>query len=161
MVINIKYYAQNRHLPHKNLFSRQAGFTLMEVLVSLVLVSIILSAFFGFFGQTLLASTKNEDKLVAFNLATKTLNIIEDKYTNQSIPTTLSCGNFPSELKDSLHPSSCYFKQNNKPYYPEISLTKDRDFPNLTIVNVKIYNSYNITNRKLLSETYGYVRQAM
>lgn len=160
MVINIEIHAQKRKLPYNNIFINRAGFTLIEVLVSLVLVAIILTTFFGFFGQTLLTSDKNEDKLVAYNLATKTLKIIEEKYNNQSIPTTLSCGNFPSELSSALQPSSCFFKQNNKPYYPEITLTKDKDFPNLTIVHVKIFNTDN-TNRKLLSETFGYVRQAM
>nr|WP_187118842.1 hypothetical protein [Bacillus marasmi] len=131
----------------------------MEVLVSLVLVTIILTTFFSFFSQTVFISDKNEDKLVAFNLASKTLNIIEEQYKKQPIPTTLYCGNFPIELVNALSPSTCFFKQNNKNYYPKITLTKDTDYLNLTIVHVQIFDSEDITNRKLLSETYGYIRQ--
>lgn len=144
----------------KNILLKQEGLTLVELLVSLVLISIILITFFGFFSQTTLFSGKNGEKLVASNLATRTLKIIEEKYNNSQIPTTLNCGNFPPELKEVLQSSSCFYKQNNINYYPEITLSIDSDFPNLYIVHVRIFSSEIIADRKLLSETFGYVRQA-
>lgn len=155
MVVTIE---SNRNTFFSLYTKQQNGFTLMEVLVSIVLVTIILTTFFSFFSQTVFVSGKNEDKLVALNLATNTLNIISEKYNNHPIPTTITCGDFPTELVNSLYTNSCFFKKNNKNYYPEVTLSKDKDFANLTIIHVKIYNSEN-NNRKLLSETYGYVRQ--
>lgn len=139
----------------------QAGLTLTEILVSLVLISIVLLTFFSFFSQTTLFSGKNEERLVAFHLATKTLNIVESNYRNASIPSDnlqLSCGNYPLELKAALQASTCYYQNNNKNYYPEIFLSKQLDMPTLYVIQIKIYNSPNSTERKLLSETYGYVR---
>ncbi len=139
----------------------QAGLTLTEILVSLVLISIVLITFFSFFSQTTLFSGKNEERLVAFHLATKTLNIVESNYKNTSISSDnllLSCGNYPLELKSALQASTCYYHNNNKNYYPEIVLSKQLDMPTLYVIQIKIYNSPNSTERKLLSETYGYVR---
>jgi prepilin-type N-terminal cleavage/methylation domain-containing protein len=150
----------------KENYSKQTGFTLIEVLVSIVILSIILTTFFSFFGQSLVFSGKNEEKLVAYNLAGKTLRIVESKYKNtinQSLLTLDSCTNYPQELKDVLDNSTCSFIQNKKNYFPEIIITKQTftEFtnPKLYLINVKIYNANKLnSNRKLLSETFGYIR---
>lgn len=147
--------------------NKEDGFTLIEVLASLVILSIILITFFSFFNQALLFSSKNEDRLVAYNLARKTLNIVTQSHTNVTEEEiTISCETYPihysSQLIAVLEPANCYYKVNEVKYFPEITIRK-QTYPEITnttlyIVHVKIYSSNVITDRKLLSETFGYVR---
>ncbi len=158
---------------HLNFFKKipnnQDAFTLIEVLVSLVLLAIILTTFFGFFSQSMLFSNQNDEDLVAYNLTTQTLNIFEEKYQNtlNNTETTIKCDNYPNgypqELKDVLQTSACYYQKNQKNYYPEITITfqassKYAGLPPLYVVHVQMFNSNNPSNRKLLSETFGYIR---
>lgn len=155
---------------------KQDGFTLVEVLVSIVILSIVLTTFFSFFGQSLVFSGKNEEKLVAYNLAEKTMRIVESNYKNKLLATqtkieisstNIPCSNYSSgfspELTAVTNPSTCYYRENQKNYYPHIIIMKqptDFSAPTLFVISVKIYNSNNLTdpNRKLLSETFGYIR---
>jgi prepilin-type N-terminal cleavage/methylation domain-containing protein len=152
----------------KEKYSKQYGFTLIEVLVSIVILSIVLTSFFAFFSQSMVFSGKNEEDLVAFNLANKTLKTVESKYKVETLSQNLtfnSCSNYPQNIKDILNLSStCSYNVNKKRYYPEITLTKQayvnnsgENLPTLYIINVKIFGSPS-QPKKLLSETYGYVR---
>ncbi|MHC0037466.1 type IV pilus modification PilV family protein [Pseudoneobacillus sp. C159] len=157
----------------------QNGVSLIEVLASVVLLFIILTSFFSFFNNSLVFSSKNEEELVAFNLARKTLKIVEAKYNNTLDQTQflINCSNYPTsypvELIAELENSKCNYSVNGVSYYPEISLTKKNytentitgvntltltALPVLYIINIKIYNSPLTANRKLLSETFGYIR---
>ncbi|WP_096153170.1 MULTISPECIES: type IV pilus modification PilV family protein [Bacillus] len=149
----------------KYALKNESGFSLLEILVSLVILSFVLITFFSFSNQALFFSTKNEDKLVAYNLARKTLNIVTENYTGSSQNLVISCSNFDTnyhpKLKEALEPSSCFYKVNHKTYYPEIILTKQTlsfTTPTLYVVHVKIFDSADVTKRTLLSETFGYVR---
>lgn len=151
-----------------NPLKNERGLTLVEVLASIVILMIILVAFFSFFGQALLFSDKNEDKLVAYNLARKTLNVVSENYkptTDQTISCSTYDINYHPQLKAALEPSACYYEVNSKQYYPEISMTRQNfhsfTTPVLYTVHVKIYSSDNPTDRQLLSETFGYVRGGM
>jgi prepilin-type N-terminal cleavage/methylation domain-containing protein len=153
---------------------KQDGLTLIEVLVSIVILSIILTTFFSFFSQSMVFSGKNEEKLVAYNLASKTLRVVEEKYKNtlqtdlNIISSSVLCtDNFSiTEIRTTTTSTSiCYFNENQKSYYPEVLITKElnhsTDFSTSKIVlykiNVKIYDKQT-TPRKLLSETFGYIR---
>lgn len=152
-----------------NKILKQDGFTLLEVLVSIVLLFIILTSFFTFFSNSLIFSGKNEEELVSFNLASKTLKIIQDKYENtlDQSEYKIMCSNYPTayptELISVLNSSTCYYKENEINYYPEVTITKQTSapysgLPVLYVINVKIYNTDVPSNRKLLSETFGYIR---
>ncbi|OIJ18362.1 hypothetical protein BKP45_12360 [Anaerobacillus alkalidiazotrophicus] len=151
----------------KLFYGSQGGFTLIEVLASLVILSIILVTFFSFFNQALIFSGKNEEKLVAYNLARKTLNIVEEDYADlNGIELTISCESYPTNYRDdlklALYETTCYYKENNRYYFPEITITK-QSFDNFTspvlyLIHVKIYSSDHLVERELLSETFGYVR---
>ncbi|MGO4888584.1 prepilin-type N-terminal cleavage/methylation domain-containing protein [Anaerobacillus sp. MEB173] len=47
----------------------EQGFSIIELLLALTILSVVSLTFFGFFGQAFLAGKKAEDKLVAVNLA--------------------------------------------------------------------------------------------
>lgn len=49
------------------------GLTLIELLVSLALISIVIVTFLSFFSQSVLFSSKSEDKLTAVNIAEKVI----------------------------------------------------------------------------------------
>jgi prepilin-type N-terminal cleavage/methylation domain-containing protein len=155
---------------------KQDGFTLIEVLVSIVILGIILTTFISFFNQSLVFSGKNEEKLVAYNLASRTLKIVDNRFKNilpstqpriEILSTNISCS--PTEEQPALKwdatnpiPSLCYYTENQKKYFPEIIISKqttDFSSPTLFTVNVKIYSAIKTDpKRKLLSETFGYVR---
>jgi prepilin-type N-terminal cleavage/methylation domain-containing protein len=138
------------------------GFTLIEVLVSIVILFIILITFFSFFGQSLKFSGKNEEQLVSYNLASKTLRIIENTYKNTNMVDSITLNNctslgYPAALKNVLD-SNCQYKENQMFYIPEVTITKQTfsEFsnPKVYLISVKIYSA----DRKLLSETFGYIR---
>ncbi|RDU35040.1 hypothetical protein DRW41_19865 [Neobacillus piezotolerans] len=64
---------------------KQGGFTLLEVLLSIVLLSIILTSFLGFFTQSALFAKKNEYKLDTVQTAQKIVNLIELNVTKQDL----------------------------------------------------------------------------
>ncbi|WP_284036115.1 type II secretion system protein [Neobacillus sp. 114] len=59
-------------------FQEQKGLTLVEILVSIVLLAIISTALLGFFTQSALFSNKNEQKLGTMATAQKYINLVED-----------------------------------------------------------------------------------
>lgn len=162
---------------------KQDGLTLIEVLVSIVILSIILTTFFSFFSQSMTFSGKNEEKLVAYNLASKTLIVVEEKYSEEvnKLQTDL-LKIYPSEtfcsrdfsgseitnttiINNVPTASICHFKENQKEYYPEVNISKENTNPNefqlskivLYKIHVQIYDK-RTSPRKLLSETFGYIR---
>ncbi|MEH7156909.1 type II secretion system protein [Neobacillus drentensis] len=56
----------------------QKGLTLVEVLVSIVLLAVVLTSFLSFFTQSALFTKKNEQKLETMATAQKYINLIED-----------------------------------------------------------------------------------
>ena len=56
----------------------QKGFTLIEVLLSVVILSIVLTVFMSFFSQSSLFIRKNEEKLGTSNTAQMVLTLIQE-----------------------------------------------------------------------------------
>ncbi|WP_053367291.1 type IV pilus modification PilV family protein [Bacillus sp. FJAT-27245] len=61
----------------KKFCQKQGGFTLLEVLLSIVLLSIVLTSFLGFFTQSALFTNRNEEKLSALQTAQKVVALID------------------------------------------------------------------------------------
>lgn len=156
----------------KKYLFKQDGLSLIEVLASVVLVTIVLTTFFSYFIQASTFSSKNEEKLVAYNLTSQTLSIIKDSFQNtlpQNDITTINCSKYPNgypqALQIALHKSSCFYSKNKKNYYPEITIKRqtssqyaDIGSTPLYVVHIKIYNTDNPLDQKLFSETFGYIR---
>ena len=147
-----------RQMLNKKKFNNQSGFTLLEVLAAITILSIVLITFFSFFSQGILFSSKNEDKIVAVNLARDVLGVIktneqmiDSSNTSEEIITT-----FLTELKLESTPPYC-FTQYNDCYYPRVSIlppTPEEERLNLVRVKVEIY----LEEERLLTETYGYLK---
>ncbi|ALC89783.1 hypothetical protein AM500_08360 [Bacillus sp. FJAT-18017] len=63
----------------------QEGFTLLEVLLSIVLLTIILTSFLGFFTQSAIFNKKNEQKLDTMQTAQTIINLIEINIEKQDL----------------------------------------------------------------------------
>jgi prepilin-type N-terminal cleavage/methylation domain-containing protein len=55
------------------------GFTLIEVLASIIILSVIITSFFQFFIFSQKTTTNNQDKLIAINIAQKVLEQIKEE----------------------------------------------------------------------------------
>lgn len=76
----------------------ERGFTLVETMAGLLIISIILLGFFSFFGQTLLFSSKAEDSYSSTNLVDKLVHEVKE---NKAIHDYLENNN-PISCEDAL-----------------------------------------------------------
>ncbi|MFD2706173.1 type IV pilus modification PilV family protein [Salibacterium lacus] len=112
---------------------RQQGFTLVELLASLTILSIVIITFLSFFSQYTMFSARTEDKLTAVNAAEEVLYEVKNE---QNQP-------------DVIH-------VNNKTYYPEVHLCQ-ADTAELGRVHVEVFLEQNISSAEPVSELYSYV----
>jgi prepilin-type N-terminal cleavage/methylation domain-containing protein len=65
----------------------QDGLTLLEVLLSIVILTIVLTSFAGFFSQSALFVKKNEEKLSTSQTAQQVVNLIESHISKSKLQT--------------------------------------------------------------------------
>lgn len=119
-----------------NLNRNEKGITLIELLASIVILSIVIIGFFSFFPQSILLSTKVEDKLVGLNVAEEVLN--EYKETNS--------------WKDVV-------SVNNKQYYTNIVYIYEQSVFNLTPIRIEIYTNDTFSTSTFITSIYSYVEE--
>ncbi|MED3571438.1 type II secretion system protein [Cytobacillus praedii] len=125
-------------------YLKSDGFTLVELLAAITLLSIVIIIFLNIFSQSVLMSRKVEDKLSSVNIAEKVLNTVR-----RGDP-SISYEIYPYELP----------KVNGKTYYPVVTITqttKESEL-GLKLVHVKIYlkEDYDKAS-KPDSQIYGYI----
>lgn len=128
------------------------GFTLIEVLAALVILSIILLSFLSFFSQSALFTQKNHDKLTAINIAQDTIVSIK-KYPALFQKTATYTTNFPDPVNTILHVNSTGIFNLQPDYKLELAISKDSTF-NLYKIHVKIFD----LNGNELTETYHFLK---
>ncbi|WP_066063779.1 type IV pilus modification PilV family protein [Neobacillus soli] len=116
------------------------GLTLIELLASIAILGIVIIYFLSFFTQSIMFSSKLEDKLTALNVAEKVLSNVKNNQANLDAPVNL----------------------NGKYYYPNITYPLPSNEENklkLIRVNIKIYMKQNYDpNSQPLTEIFGYVK---
>lgn len=133
----------------------QDGVTLLEVLLSIVLLTIVLTSFAGFFSQSAMFVKKNEDKLSTSQTAQQIVNFIEGNITKNMIQTEFDKCTNPCELRmtetdlEALTGLSI-----NSPY--NISAEFTQSIEGLVKVKVAIIDS---DNPESSSETFTYIRR--
>lgn len=143
-------------------FQKQEGFTLIEVLLSIVLLSIILTSFLGFFTQSAIFTIKNQEKLSAAQTAQKVVSLVEINTTK----TQLRSKNIINESGKVVSPGTVY---NDKSKFEELFKFKvDTHFKveiqfsdgptdsRLVQCKVSIFESSAPATNK--SETFTYIR---
>jgi prepilin-type N-terminal cleavage/methylation domain-containing protein len=144
-------------------YGNQKGFTLLEVLLSIILLSIILTSFMGFFTQSAMFTKKNEQKLGTSQTAQKVINLIEEHVTMDklwkegiTIPTGLPLTIEKSIIEKIVTPegSPTTYKLTS-PYTISASLKKT-SLENLIQIKVTVTDPENVGNT---SETFTYLRR--
>ncbi|GAE43972.1 PulJ/GspJ family protein [Mesobacillus boroniphilus] len=77
----------------------QKGITLLEVLLSIVLLVIVLTSFAGFYTISNVCE-KNEDKISTTQTAQQIVNIIELELTRDILSTSTECPSLPCTLNE-------------------------------------------------------------
>ncbi|QOR66369.1 type II secretion system protein [Cytobacillus suaedae] len=116
------------------------GITLIELLLSITILSIVILSFMTIFSQLITFSVKVEDKVTVINIAEEVLNNVKRSVPNSADPITI----------------------NGKTYYPSISVgtnqTGRESSLGLRRVHVKIYTEeYFDPTSEPASEIYGYI----
>ncbi|TYS68930.1 prepilin-type N-terminal cleavage/methylation domain-containing protein [Sutcliffiella horikoshii] len=156
--------------------NNDSGFTLLEVLVSIVILSIIILTFLSFFSQALLFSVKEEDNLVGVNISERILYYVEGSSTIESVlsANTYSCDAEPHSLVSYIadqdpqdewqtYPpdlTKLFFTQNNRTYYSYVTICQSAEETDLSLhrVHIKTYQSMNNASQdRFIYETYQYV----
>jgi prepilin-type N-terminal cleavage/methylation domain-containing protein len=76
----------------------QRGLTLLEVLLSIVILTIVLTSFAGFFSQSALFVKKNGEKLSTSQTAQQVVNLIEIHISKSRLQTKSDCADLDCEL---------------------------------------------------------------
>ncbi|CAM3457565.1 type II secretion system protein [Cytobacillus oceanisediminis] len=129
----------------KRIRNGQMGFTLIEVLASIGLISLILLVFFGIYSQSMLFSSKNEKKIEAMNIA-------REVHANLQLGFTYDT-EFTAERGNST-----YYVSIEDVTPPELHDLSDGGIPpfRLYFKEISVYSSSVKTDSSLLARTFGY-----
>lgn len=144
----------------ENLLNKR-GFTLIETIAGLLIISIILLSFFSFFGQTLLFSSKAEESYSSTNLVDKLVHEVKENEAIQEYLEkngTNACDDvssltlprdkdlfaddvgFEMEQLDLLwdaESGNYYYPLNNKKYVAEVKICQNLDESELSLFRVQ------------------------
>ncbi|MBS8265086.1 prepilin-type N-terminal cleavage/methylation domain-containing protein [Mesobacillus boroniphilus] len=131
----------------------QKGMTLIEVLLSIVIISIILTSFAGFFSQSAIFIKKNENKLSTSQTAQKIVNLIEVNVTKNKLANFSGCTNSECTL-DNTGVELLTNKTVGNSF--SISAKFEKSVENLILVKVSVADN---SNPDSFSETFTYIRR--
>jgi prepilin-type N-terminal cleavage/methylation domain-containing protein len=135
----------------------QEGFSLLEVIVSISLLSIILLSFFSFFIQAANFTSKNKDVFDAGQYSQELLEYAQaGDYTE-----TLTTADLNEIYTTTLDTTKPYFIIiNNRTYFPKVIIetakTKNTFITAQTLIVTVIIEIENGGQRKEIFKTYGY-----
>ncbi|WP_057771780.1 type IV pilus modification PilV family protein [Cytobacillus dafuensis] len=136
----------------------QKGITLLEVLLSMLILSIILVSFFSFFSQSAVFIKKNDDKLSAVNTAQMVLNILQENekkntlYLPQSVLEDVNSGK-SSIITNEMDEFSTLLNQDIQSSF-KISLEFKEGYEKLIQVKIMVSDPKNNKNE---AKTYTYI----
>ncbi len=142
------------------------GFTLVEILISLVILSIIILAFLNLFVFTNKTTVVNNDQLVAIHLAKSTMERIKmnpfsyidepdnDRFNQPQVYTSDSCSNRPDPDECELLFSPLI---NNKTYEVQVTVSQTADEKKIRLLNVLVEVNLKNSKTPISSKVEGYV----
>jgi Tfp pilus assembly protein PilV len=138
----------------------QQGLTLIEVLLSIIILFIILTSFIGFFTQSAIFSKKNEHKLGAVQTAQKVINLIEISLTKQMLQYD-SIIDSTGQVMNGTHSLSKteienYIDETIDPEYDVNAIITNNSTENLIQFKVTVKDLNDPSNN---SKTYTYIRR--
>ena len=129
---------------------REEGFSLIEVVASLVLVSIVLISFVQIFIQSNKTAVDNTEKIVVINLADAQLERLKIDSSILEGVKNLTAGN---KMTFTLEP----IKLNNKFYSTNVTASLTDDEAKRKLVNIVV--TVSAPNNKTKSSIEGYIKQ--
>ncbi|WP_423407551.1 hypothetical protein AABM38_17565 [Heyndrickxia sp. MSNUG] len=131
----------------------EKGLTLVEVLLSIVLLVIILTSFASFFTQSAMFVKKNEDKLSTTQTAQQIVNQIEVSLSKNDVKSSIVCATLPcivekNELSNLL----------GSPIASPFNISAEFADSVEGLIRVKI-SVKDLNNPESSSETFTYIRR--
>lgn len=141
-------------------FSNKQGFTLVEVIVSITILSIIILTFSSIFLFTNNTANRNNEKLVGVHLAKATLESVKGNPSYYFVLT--ETGITPAEGFQIEDDGSIKISQiiNDKDYEVRIKPSRDNDQKDLSLVHVLVETKLLDSNTPIMSKVEGYVNYA-
>lgn len=147
---------------------KQNGFTLIEILASIIILSIILITFFSFFSQSINFSKANEEEYAAIHLAEQIwVNLnksVDNSPSNPNFKQNLNLTTYNTAQQNALNVDQNGFIDidgngiiNEMDQYKlNLVIQLESNFTNFDIyfVNIRIVDK----NNHVLTETYGYLK---
>lgn len=141
------------------------GFTLIEILASIVILGILLTGFFQFFIFSQKTTTSNQDKLVALNIAQKVFEQVKNNaYPEVTVIDTTVPVEYPvthdfvnvcsSGDADKLSGCKEIITSNNKTYDVKIVVSEKKEDLLLLFVKVQVFDA----SGYMKSNVKGYVK---
>lgn len=141
-----------------NQIKNERGLTLLEVLLSIVILTIVLVSVMKFFPQMGMMNTQNQEKLESMNLTKKVLidwqnrDDIKHLLKDESGMTEESIEGFKEKTEDHY-----LFEQSIDGYRVEITIQRASDLESEPTkahqINIRFFDDKNIK----IAETYGYI----
>lgn len=141
--------------------SGQNGFTLIEVLVSIILFFIVLTTFMSFFTQSAFFSNKNEQKLGTIQIAQKVIKLVENTVTKQDLYSAGITDNYGNILNGVYHLNNTTAIEDllnqslNTNFIVNADISNDKT-DNLILFKVTVQDSSDANNK---SVSYTYIRR--
>ncbi len=144
----------------------EKGVTLLEILISMAILSIILVTFMNFFPQMGFMNQQNKDKIQGINTAKELLvkwqgseevkDFLEADAKNALVKNPEN--NIDYDVYTNNEDDSYYFfKTNTSDFTIEIRINKTSDYKTLTTKAHQIHVQLKNSRGSLISESYGYV----
>ncbi|TMN21590.1 type II secretion system protein [Lentibacillus cibarius] len=134
-------------MPEHAPFSEKNGFTLIEIITSIVLLTMVIAVMLPIFPQILNWSSQSEENLTASNLLGQVASDVKDHAGNLPLDGAPACGRMRSLTGGDLSALPSY------PYTVELNVCKEEDV-HLYRTNIQIFSE----DDKLLSESYTYIK---
>ncbi|SFB16357.1 MULTISPECIES: prepilin-type N-terminal cleavage/methylation domain-containing protein [unclassified Bacillus (in: firmicutes)] len=144
----------------------ERGFTLIEVLLSIILLFIIMTSFMGFFTQSTIFNKKNEQKLDYTQTAQTVINLVEENITRSELEKdndikTIFSSPFTPKSIDKTALEKFFSKKSSTPFIqnnPNQILATFSYINETGLIQVKVMVA-DPSNPNHKSETYTYIRK--
>ncbi|MEH7439882.1 prepilin-type N-terminal cleavage/methylation domain-containing protein [Neobacillus drentensis] len=139
-------------------FQSQKGLTLVEVLVSIVLLAIILTCFISLFTQSVLFTKNNDQKLDTMQTAQKIVNLVEIGITKQDLIDNFIINSSEQVIKTPLTKTEieALIDDTIDPRYDVKMEISKNSSQNLIMFKIIVQDPISAGNK---SETYTYIRR--
>ncbi|MDQ0481421.1 prepilin-type N-terminal cleavage/methylation domain-containing protein [Guptibacillus hwajinpoensis] len=141
------------------MLTNEKGFTLVEILVSLTLLTTLVLSASYFFSQSNTISSYNNQKLVAVNLARSTLERIQLEPSSY-ITNGIAGSPYSYQSCQTSGGSACQNYRvliNNHQYTVNVVITQDNNEKDLKLVDIQVDVSLVTSDKSIKSTVEGYI----